>query len=164
MNTEEIKCVINCDPVMRYKVLGVFARDQIPALTYFPCALIVNTDTSDLPGKHWIAFYYESKEKSEFFDSYGHSPDYFDLNAQTYNETRVQSSISDTCGQFCLYYLLNRCRGVSMTFVVREFSANLETNDRFVKEYIGNSYPYCFNKKMNIHKPYYQLCCAETNI
>lgn len=71
MNTRQILDVINSDPVMRKIVIGVFARDQIPHKFHnFPCGFIVNTDTSDRPGKHWLAFYMESKNNVEFFDSY----------------------------------------------------------------------------------------------
>lgn len=159
MNAQELKCVIECDPAMRRKILGVYARDKIPAFTSFPCGLIANTDTSDLPGKHWVGFYYESKDKSEFFDSCGHSPEYFGFRARNYNEKRLQSSRSNVCGQYCLYYLLNRCRGVSMPSIFKDFSDNLYENDAFIFGYISKSYPYCFNKLYN-----HQSCFAETNL
>ena len=40
--------------------LGVFAHDQVPKLDrsqHRPFALVVNTDPSDKPGKHWLAFF-----------------------------------------------------------------------------------------------------------
>ena len=32
---------------------------------------------------HWVAFYFPSRDKGEFFDSYGHPPEHYDLNPTT---------------------------------------------------------------------------------
>lgn len=157
MNTSQLKCVINCDSVMKKMIKGVFARDEIPSeISSFPSGFIVNTDDGHHVGRHWLAFYFESKIKTEFFDSYGHSPDYFSFEGNTYNDKRLQSSKSIVCGQYCLYYLLNRCRGVPMKSITKPFGNDLEENDNFVNEYITNSFPHCFHS-MHTH----QTCCAE---
>jgi len=160
MNTRQLECVINCDSVMKDKVIGVYARDQIPTrIESFPCGLIVNTDKSYLPGRHWLAFYFESKDKVEFFDSYGHSPEYFNFTADVYNNKRLQSSTSDVCGQYCLYFLLNRCRGLPMKAFVNQFGNNYQENDAFVNNFILQSFPYCFNSKCQR-----QNCCSEISL
>ena len=62
--------------------LGVFARDQVPKLDRSqrrPFALVVNTDPSDKPGTHWIAFFASAEPNAaplEMFDSYGLSPEH----------------------------------------------------------------------------------------
>ena len=55
---------------------GVFSSDQLPKRpSVFPYAIIVNTDISTGPGKHWVSFYFESKSSiPEYFDSYGFPP------------------------------------------------------------------------------------------
>ena len=157
MNTSQLRCATDCDPVMRKKVLGVYARDEVPKeIRTFPTGYIVNTDKSDGLGKHWVAFYGESKEEKEFFDSYGHSPSHFSFEANTYNDKRLQSNTSRVCGQYCLYYLLNRCRGVTMESLLRPFGNDLKANDNYVYEYIQTSFPYCF-----YHTCTRQTCCAE---
>lgn len=146
MNTHQLQCVIQCDVIMRRVVEGVFPRDRIPTnLKQFPSGLIVNTDPKDRPGRHWLAFYFESEDNVEFLDSYGHAPEYFGFRATLYNTKRLQSSTSDVCGQYCLYYLLHRCRGVSMRTIVKQFDGNYEDNDAFVDSFISHSFPYCFN-------------------
>jgi len=159
MNTKQLECVINCDSIMKNNVLGVYARNQIPKhIVTFPCGFIVNTDNSDLAGTHWLAFYFQSKDKSEFFDSYGHSPDYFNFIASAYNDKRVQSNTSDVCGQYCLYYLMNRCRGKSMKSTLNQFGDDYNKNDAFVNNFICRTFPYCFHVKGK------QKCCAEINV
>lgn len=146
MNTRQLQCVIKCDVVMRRIVEGVFARDELPTWKkHYPHGLIVNTDPKDRHGRHWLAFYCESKDTVEFFDSYGHSPEYFDFTADVYNNKRLQSSTSNVCGQYCLYYLLNRCRGVSMRTIVNRFGDNYRENDTFVYDFMSRSFPYCFD-------------------
>ena len=160
MNTNQIQCVIDCDSVLKYKVLGVFARNQIPKrVDSFPCGFIVNTDNSDQPGTHWLAFYLKSENETELFDSYGHKPELFHFKATQYNNQRLQSSTTNVCGQYCLYFLFNRCRGRSMNAIIRQFTNDYAKNDAFVNNFIVNTFPYCFNVKYNFVKP--QTCCVE---
>ena len=53
-------------------------------MSKFPCGFVANTDPSDEPGTHWIAFYFPSKQKGEFFDSYGKPPEYYHANFEKY--------------------------------------------------------------------------------
>lgn len=72
MNTNQLQCVIDCDHIMRRVISGVYARDQIPTMiNKYPYGFIVNTDTSNRPERHWLAFYCESEGTMELFDSYG---------------------------------------------------------------------------------------------
>jgi hypothetical protein len=43
--------------------------------------LMVNTDPLGKQGQHWLAFYYYYNGKCTFFDSFGHSPAFFGLEA-----------------------------------------------------------------------------------
>ena len=156
MNGRQLMCVINCDPEMKQKVIGVFARDQLPGKSEDgPIGMIVNTDTRDKPGTHWLAIYLE-KGVGEFFDSCGRAPDYysFDFNFK-FNDKRLQSSTSNVCGQYCLYYLMQRCRNVPMQDIVNSFSDNYAVNDDFVAEIIQNVFSCCFESIEG------QACCAE---
>ena len=55
-----------------------FHRMPPKVIDRFPCGFVANTDPSDEPGAHWVAFYFQSERKGEFFDSYGKPPDYDD--------------------------------------------------------------------------------------
>ena len=62
---------------------GVFPADEVPKLNTFPCGFVANTDPSTEPETHWVAFYFPSREKGEFFDSYGNPLNITDLNPTT---------------------------------------------------------------------------------
>jgi hypothetical protein len=102
--------------------LSVFPADCIPSIrdaqqrAYDAC-FIVNTDPHDQPGKHWLAFYYDSaKRVLEYFDSFGfplkqHSIVNSNLSGRnlkivTVNvHGRLQAIDSSTCGYYCVLYL-----------------------------------------------------------
>ena len=109
--------------------LGVFARDQVPKLDRSqrrPFALIVNTDPSDKPGTHWLAFFASADPRAaplEMFDSYGLSPN---MHALAHlapciysSSVSYQSLDSSVCGHYCLFFLFNRAHGVSYQAVER---------------------------------------------
>lgn len=156
MNTSSLQCIVRCDPTLFNSVVGIFAADELPKrLQSFPVAFIVNTDKRVDPGRHWVVFYVSSRTKGEFFDSYGNSPSYysnafqlfFDRNGlkMTYNQRRLQGYDSSVCGQYCVYYLMQRCRGMEMKSVVEPFTQNYANNDQFVYSYVNHTFPYCMN-------------------
>ena len=60
----------------------------------------------------WVAFYFPSREKGEFFDSYGHPPEYYGesfkfYKIETMNKRKIQSSWSEVCGQYCIFLPLS---------------------------------------------------------
>lgn len=71
--------------------------------------------------------------------------DFFVVNNLTlqYNDKRLQSMDSNACGYYCVYYLINRCRGVPMEEILHTFSNNLNNNDTFVFDFVRNTFPYC---------------------
>ena len=78
MNTLEIKQALKSNKFTKRNFSEVYAADELPkSLDTFPCGFIANTDPSTKPGTHWVAFYFSSHEKGEFFDSYGYSPEQY---------------------------------------------------------------------------------------
>ena len=104
------------------KFLGIFASDELPKVVR-PCCMIVNYDKKDMGGTHWIAMAFPSMDSATYFDSYGMKPDGWDhvlqhntdfheyllSNSSTgkyyYNDLDFQSRETDSCGEFCIYYL-----------------------------------------------------------
>ena len=92
--------------------LGVFARDQLPP--YLPmknAAFIVNTDTSNLPGQHWLACIVRNGE-GFVFDPLGYSVPLMLVEWMTDNTRQwssnlreIQPYLSNMCGYFCLHFL-----------------------------------------------------------
>ncbi|MEW8543556.1 MAG: hypothetical protein AB2693_08460, partial [Candidatus Thiodiazotropha sp.] len=67
---------MRADPILCASTLGVYAADEIPKYVRHR-GFIANTDASSKPGKLWCAFYFDDRGQSEFFDSYGKPPDYY---------------------------------------------------------------------------------------
>lgn len=102
---------------------------------------IVNTDASYNPGKHWVAIF--TSKIPEFFDSLGQAPSHYDRRFEClmihqgpvyrYNSKRIQNYGSETCGQYCIYYVMQRSKGYSMEDIVNNFSGiDLYGNDKKV--------------------------------
>lgn len=90
--------------------LGVFPLDKIPYIDVNK-ALIVNTQSCNLKGEHWLAVYVKP-EKIYAFDPMGfYYPPLLISKLQSllmpieYNKIRYQSPLTKTCGQHCLAWL-----------------------------------------------------------
>jgi hypothetical protein len=78
MNTVQITHALEQDPVTSKKFCGVFPSDKLPqTIDRYPCGFVAHNDPSSEPGTHWVAFYFPLEGKGEFFDSYGHAPEYY---------------------------------------------------------------------------------------
>jgi len=121
MNTVELECLIQC-ALSRVHAqvcfLGVFAKDTIPHLSetlHYPVCFVVNSDPSNLPGTHWLAFYFISSSTCEFFDSYGLPPSFYHFNflahsniSCEYNKLVLQAFDSQVCGHYCAFFTIQR--------------------------------------------------------
>ena len=143
MNTKQIEYLLKNDPYSQKMFKKVCAKDLIPRVTY-PTAYVVNSHPSSKPGEHWVAMYFDKNGKGEYFDSYGLSPDIFGFTefmnknstSWDFNKKTLQSLFSNVCGHYCIYFILFRCRGVSMRDITAHFSSNLTENDRRVANFI----------------------------
>ena len=149
MNTLQITYALKQDPITNKTFCGVFPSDKLPrTIDKYPCGFVANTDPSNKPGTHWIAFYFPSEQKGEFFDSYGQPPDFYGdafrtfLNSYewTYNTRKLQSAWSDVCGQYCIFYLSHRARGQSMNKIVQLFTDNTMLNNVNVSQFVKNHF------------------------
>lgn len=156
MNTSSLQCIVRCDPTLFNSVVGILAADELPKqLQSFPVTFKVNTDKRVDPRRHCVVFYISSRTNGEFFNRYGSSPSYYSNAFQfvfnrnglkmTYNQRRLQGYDSSMCGQYCVYYLRQRCRAMEMKFVVEPFTQNYANNDQFVYSYVNRTFPYCVN-------------------
>ena len=138
MEAEEIRRFILKDPQTRSYFAGVIAKDEIPKepqknKTHF---YVVNTQTADLPGQHWVVLWYSGV--SNYFDPEGHPPflqaeTSFLHRRWTWNALRIQPFYSIYCGLYCLYFVYFKSRGFSMKDIVSSFSPLLRLNDRKVR-------------------------------
>lgn len=153
MNTSEIRQILRNDRVVKTLFKGVFPSDKLTTVRtgQLPFACVVNTDPSDQPGRHWCSIFIDRYGRGEFFDSYGYHPAYYGnvfvdfLNRRcknwTYNQIGLQGSFSATCGQYCVFYLLHRCKGMPMLELLSMFTKDKELNDEMVNEYVRKISP-----------------------
>lgn len=113
--------------------LGVVAADEVDELgpkssRYDKFGFIMNKDTSDKPGSHWVAVYVDTiDDKSvEYYDSFGEQPDEIFLREvkgliqahklpiylkMKINKVKRQAENSNLCGFHAMKFLMDRFEG-----------------------------------------------------
>ena len=46
------------------------------------------------------------------------------------------------CGQYCIYFLLHRARGVPMRIILNDFGPNVDENDKLVFDFVQRSFDF----------------------
>ena len=121
---------------------GIYACDQLPSITIRPSVIVVNTDPSNKPGRHWICMFFDGDSHGEFFDSFGTPPNlvferYMDKQcfAWTFNNRQMQSLVSRFCGHYCIWYCIMKFRRVTLNELVRMTSNDTGLNDFLVHRF-----------------------------
>jgi len=83
---------------------GVFPRDKLPFIHTYPASLIVNTHTSEYPGEHWLAIFFDKSKHCEFFDSFGFPFKFYGFEKYI---TRFSLSSSSNLRLKCMWLLLH---------------------------------------------------------
>jgi len=144
MNSREIRCICRSDCEMNRLFLGVFPCDKLPEKQ--DGFVICNEDRHTEPGSHWVCIFLQPNKRAEFFNSNGKPPspqpivDYLNGWHVVCNESQVQSYISTTCGQHCIYYAFHRARNVSMASIVNSYGSDLAANDQMVCEFVDANF------------------------
>ena len=105
---------------------GVYSFDKIPTQLKLNHFIICNTDVSSGEGKHWFCLYRSNKKFIECFDSLGINNlkksslltacKFRNVDELKINSTPVQLSSTDTCGRFCVMFIVERLHNCDMTF------------------------------------------------
>lgn len=155
-DTSQLNAVCRRDEDISPHFLGVFAADKIPLermknLQTF--SLIANTDPSNLPGQHWVAFM-RKNGNDFFFDSYGmkpssHFPPWRHFDGWSHNTMDLQQDESDVCGDYCIFFFLifSSLQNPSFNKAFKCFDVeNKQENDYEVFQISHNLYPKILNK------------------
>ena len=129
----------------RAMFLCVYSRRNLPShIKSYPASLIINTDTRNLPGKHWVAIYINKRKRGEYFDSFGRPPS-MDISSwlnrycvhwHSVNTNKVlQHPFSSLCGAYTLFYVNERPLVRSAMTLLRQFTRNLWQNDKLMLKY-----------------------------
>lgn len=143
MNTLEINQILTKDKVSRQHFLGVFARDRLPKIVNYPASLVFNTDDSDKPGMHWIAIYFSSKNRADYFDSLGENPQKYGVDKYLFensshfqfNNTKIQSDFSNYCGLYSILFIYLKSRGNTMDKIINHFQ-KIKESDKYLENFL----------------------------
>lgn len=134
LNNVQLDQLAQSQPSLQPYFYGTRPCDQLPDPPdkNGPVAYIVNTDRQGQPGRHWIALW-THRDECEILDSYA-------LPLETYQTTgpllswlhrhwkivipngqSLQSIYSQSCGDYALFFLIDRSRGKSMQDFLNRF-------------------------------------------
>jgi hypothetical protein len=141
MNSIQINKILKKDSYSKTQFLGTFAFNQLPIINKYPSCLVFNNQSSDEPGEHWLAIYFNKNKTSEFFDSFGHPPEfygikkYLKINSKriNYNKKIFQGFDSYYCGLYVIFYILFKTRGRSLNNYKKYFGKPHQNDKRFQK-------------------------------
>ena len=149
MNREAINKILSENELTKSVFLGAYACDKIKNIRgETPYAIIVNTDNSSKSGSHWVLLYV-TDQNIFFFDTFGRNYDdsemfpadfvkymkkYIGNRKSKFNPRILESLLGNACGQFCLYYLFEKCLDARQ--ILKPFTSDLKNNDMFVKRFV----------------------------
>ena len=149
MDNTTLTRLLNLHPITREAFHGVFAFDTVPIkIRHKPWAIIFNEDTSNKSGSHWIAAFCPAEGAGEYFDTRGFPPHIkgskiFKLMGTNcvYNSLLVQNPLTSVCGQHCLYFIFQRCKGVEFKNILSVYNlANTLQNDENINTFVEQTF------------------------
>ena len=144
LSSDELTQLAASDTLLNAQFQGVFPSDILPKIDKYPAGFIFNNEPSTEAGMHWLAFYFPEKGQSEFFDSYGFSPENYTSNFTKFiknsrrhiNTKILQSMDTAVCGDYSLFYLWHRVRGKSIAKIDNIFTENTHLNDKITVSFV----------------------------
>ena len=128
---------------------GIYSRDNLPKKIRQQECGIINLDTQLGPGTHWVC-YRNIDQDCEYFDSFGlpmaeEILEYLETSGKQifYSTDEIQERNSVLCGYWCLYYLMERQKGISMLATIHNPGfdpVNHIINHRFIIQYFKKIY------------------------
>ena len=107
-----------------------FQLKQIPKPSTLPATYVINEDPASKPGTRWVALYVDPYGYAEYFDSYGLKPitsiteliNRISDSMSSQSQVQLQSFQTQTCGPFCIFYLIQRHQGYTLDQMIKRFS------------------------------------------
>lgn len=144
MNSDLIDHLLSKDKITRKKFRGVFSRDNIPTPKHAENFYVVNLDTSYQDGSHWVAMYISENNTCEYYDSFGIKPQHNEIKYHLgpdyiYNEMQIQHPFSSVCGQHVIFYIIQRCNGLSLKQIQQIFEYTSSPKKYLLHDIIVNT-------------------------
>ena len=147
MNTKQLFCALQCQPVTSKYFDGIFAKDTLSDIVAPPQLLVCNTAHSSESGDHWVLFHFIGSHARFYdplgldFSAYGNDfIDFVNMWSTSYEicNVRTQPSNSSLCGVYCLFFAYFSCKGRSIHTIVKKMKSA-----QFVKQFVKNMFSIC---------------------
>jgi hypothetical protein len=144
MNSMQIETLLKKYRRLEGIFTGVFASNNIRLAATYPQCFVANTGRKGTVGEHWVACWAQSRERVEYFDSFGDPPPpeiqktlSENFKAIERNKTPLQSVLTDACGPYCIAFLTLRLRCGNLQLIVQKFaSLPFPERDQVVKYFV----------------------------
>lgn len=148
MNSKNIFDLLMSNEDVKKQFKGILASDQLNIFQIErPALYVVNTDTSNNAGIHWVCIYFPDSNKNVgFFDPLAKSPEMYNIFISTfltanssnimYSNKRIQNYFTNSCGVFCVLFAMLRCNKKSFLDILLIFTNDLEKNEKVVQNYV----------------------------
>ena len=134
MNTKQVDRELRSLRVYR----GTFARNELCRKKFRkPFAIVINTDSLQQAGEHWVAVFAPVRGRCEYFDPMGWPPPHKQIlrflnttaKQYVYCCEPLQGAASNKCGRFCIAFIKARDKGISYEDFINDFGWDYESND-----------------------------------
>ena len=123
---------------------SIFSRDRLPDQIRKKECGIINLDSIEGEGTHWVCYRNLEENMTEYFDPFGlimpHEIRHYLLTSGEkviYSQDEIQNRNTVLCGYWCLFYLIERQKGKSILDVIHHEDFD-EDNSDFIKDYFIN--------------------------
>ena len=149
MQGNEILESLELFPLFKKHFRGLFSIDILPTSLGYRKFLICNTDKESGHGIHWFACFQTQKNVIEIFDSLGVDQSKktlllnfckFSQKELVFNTTAFQDISSSSCGQFVIYFCVERLFNLDLSFedfLELIFEENVKKNEDVVLEFFN---------------------------
>jgi hypothetical protein len=109
--------------------------------------IICNTALSTNVGEHWFVILKTCKNYLEIFDSLGVDENKehrilsfvnYNVKKVTFNKQQFQSNQSDSCGKFCIFFVVQRLYNLDLKFrefLEEMFHSDLTENEQMIQKF-----------------------------
>ena len=130
---------------LRIRYLGsIYSRDRLPDQIKKKECGIINLDSIEGEGTHWVCYRNIDKQMVEYFDPFGlimpHEIHHYLTTSGKkviFSHDEIQNRNTVLCGYWCLYYLIERQKGKSILDVIHHEDFDHDNSD-FIKVYFIN--------------------------
>nr|CAD2159609.1 unnamed protein product [Meloidogyne enterolobii] len=158
MDSEQISKILRSNEKTARIFKGCFPCDLMPNPSHlnYPAALVVNLDSHQLKGSHWIAIYaYGEKREVIYFDSLALPVNSIieekflnKFSRALKNKKPYQSIVENTCGQHCICFIYFLSLGYTFNEYIKYLEGYPKSCDLFVRKFMNKMITY-LSKKIN---------------